>query len=204
MIYKAIFWDADGVVLKSSRLFSERLEIDYGIKTEILQPFFAGIFKQCSIGKADLKEELSKVISEWGWKGTVEELMEYWFTKGTEVDQTVLDYVQMIRDTGVRSFMTTDQERYRGAYLQNLLGNHKPFERVFYSGQIGAVKKDPAYYEHVHEVINHTSTGMSSLISKENILVIDDGDKNIETAKALGFNTHFYTSLENLKQFLSE
>ncbi len=37
MQYKAIFWDADGVVLKSSLLFSEQLEIDYGMKTEILQ-----------------------------------------------------------------------------------------------------------------------------------------------------------------------
>lgn len=204
MNYKAIFWDADGVVLRSSRLFSEQLKIDYGIKTEVLQPFFTGIFRQCSIGKADLKEELFKVIGEWGWKGTVEELMEYWFTKGTEVDRSVLDYVQMIRDTGVRCFMTTDQEKYRGEYLQGLLGNHKPFERVFYSGQIGAVKKDPAYYEHVYEVLNHASTGMSPLISKEDILVIDDGEKNIETANALGFVTHFYTNLENLRGFLSE
>lgn len=45
---KAIFWDAEGVVLRSSRLFSEQLEIDYGIKTEILQPFFTGIFRQCT------------------------------------------------------------------------------------------------------------------------------------------------------------
>lgn len=204
MIYKAIFWDADGVVLRSSRLFSEQLEIDYGIKTEILQPFFTGVFRQCSIGKADLKEELSKVIGEWGWKGTVEELMDYWFTKGTELDQVVLEYVQIIRDTGVRCFMTTDQERYRGERLQNLLGSHKPFERVFYSGQIGAIKKDPIYYEHVYEVINRASRGMSMLISKENILVIDDSEKNIETAKALGFATHLYTNLENLKRFLSE
>jgi putative hydrolase of the HAD superfamily len=205
MRYKAIFWDADGVVLKSSRLFSEQLEIDYGIKTEILQPFFTGIFKQCSIGKADLKEELSKVIGEWGWKGTVEELMEYWFTKGTQVDQAVLDYVQMIRDTDVRCFMTTDQEKYRGKYLQNLLGSRKPFERVFYSGQIGAVKKDPTYYEHVYDAVNQASRApFSELIAKENILVIDDGDKNIETANGLGFETHFFTDLESLKRFLAE
>ncbi|TAL50792.1 hypothetical protein EPN81_01795 [Patescibacteria group bacterium] len=205
MGYKAIFWDADGVVLKSSRLFSEQLEIDHGIKTEILQPFFTGIFRQCSIGKADLKEELSKVIAGWGWKGTVEELMEYWFTKGTQIDQTVLDCVQTFCDMGVRCFMTTDQEKYRGEYLQNLLGNRKPFERVFYSGQIGAVKKDPMYYEHVYDALNQASRApFSELIAKKDILVVDDGEKNIETARELGFETHFYTNLESLKRFLAE
>src|SRR4030067_1132141 len=113
MRYKAIFWDADGVVLKSSRLFSEQLEIDY---------------------------------------------------------------VQMICDAGVRCFMTTDQEKYRGDYLKNLLDNHKPFERVFYSGQIGAIKKDPMYYEHVYDALNQASRApFSELIAKEDILVIDDG-----------------------------
>lgn len=205
MYYQAMFWDADGVVLKSSRLFSEQLEIDYGIKSEMLQPFFLGVFRDCSVGKADLKVELAKVIADWGWKGTVEELMDYWFTKGTQIDQEVLEYVKTIRDSGVRCFMTTDQEKYRGEYVQNLLGNHKPFEKVFYSGQIGSVKKDPAYYEYVYSTLNQASRApFSQLIARENILVIDDGEKNIETAKSLGFATYFYTNLDGLKNFLSE
>lgn len=202
MQYRAMFWDADGVML--NRLFSEQLEIDYGIKTEKVQPFFKGAFRQCSLGKADLKEELAKVIDEWGWKGTIEELMEYWFTKGTAIDQDVLEYAQKMCDMGVRCVMTTDQERYRGEYLKNLLGNHKPFERVFYSAEMGTVKKDPMYYEHVYQALQDASRGTGLLIAKENVLVIDDGEDNIAMAKALGFGVHLYTNLENLKQFLAE
>ena len=66
MKYKAIFFDADGVLIKSKHQFSDRLEKEYGIKSEKLQPFFMGVFRQCSVGKADLKKELEKVVGNWG------------------------------------------------------------------------------------------------------------------------------------------
>jgi FMN phosphatase YigB (HAD superfamily) len=204
MQYKVICWDADGVTLRSSRLFSEQLATDYGLEGEKMRPFFKGVFKQCSFGKADLKEELAKVNGEWGWKGTVEELLEYWFTKCTELDQEVLAYVRTVRDNNVRCFMTTDQEHYRGEYLQKLVGNHNPFERVFYAAQIGAGKKEPAFWDHVYTRMNEASAGMSTLISKDSILVIDDDEKDIEMAKSLGFPTHLYRNLPTLQAFLSE
>ncbi len=199
MKYKVILWDADGVVLKFSRLFSEQLEIDYGIKNTTLQPFFTGVFRDCTVGRADLKDELRKVIVEWGWKGTVEELMDYWFTKGTQIDEEVIAYVQSIRALDVRCFMTTDQEKYRGVYLRNLLGDGKFFEAVFYSAEIGCVKKDSAYFEYVFEDLNKTEQ-----VLKRQVLFIDDGEKNVETAKAFGFDGHFYRNLQELKSFLSE
>ena len=200
MKYKVILFDADGVTLKSAHLFSEQIQIDYGIKTETLQPFFNGIFKQCTIGKADLKEELVKVIGEWGWKGTVEELMEYWFTKGTHVDEDVDAYVRSLRDQGVRCFMTTDQEKYRGEYLNVLLGNGKVFEQVFYSAEIGHVKKEPEYFEHVYQVLSE----IMGSIDKNEILFIDDGEKNVEAAKIFGLDGYFYRNLDELKMFLSK
>lgn len=69
--YKAIFFDADGVCIKSKYLFTEQLERDFGIKIEKMLPFFTGVFRQCSVGRADLKEELTKVVEDWGWTGTV-------------------------------------------------------------------------------------------------------------------------------------
>lgn len=52
---KAVIFDADGVLIKAER-FSLHLERDYGITKERTLPFFTGIFKDCLIGKADLKE----------------------------------------------------------------------------------------------------------------------------------------------------
>lgn len=77
MKYPVMLFDADGVMITSSRLFSEQLELDYGISVKKMQPFFTGVFKLCSVGQADLKQELDKVIGEWGWQGTVDELPEF-------------------------------------------------------------------------------------------------------------------------------
>ena len=196
--FKTILFDADGVVLKSARRFSEQIEIDYGIKTAVLQPFFQGVFRECTVGRADLKDELKKVIGEWGWKGTVEELMDYWFTKGTHVDEEVVEYIQSLRERGIRCFLTTDQEKYRGQYLQDLLGHGKVFERVFYSAEIGHTKKEPAYFAFVAQEL-----GLSTPEARKEVLFIDDDEENIEAAQSFGLQGHHYRGLEELKTFFA-
>lgn len=199
MRYQAIFWDADGVVLRRSRLFSEQLALDYGIDIEKIQPFFTGVFKQCAVGKADLKAELAKVIGDWDWRGTVEELMNYWFTKGTELDSDVAALVATLRQQGIRCVMTTNNEKYRGAHLSATLGNGKILDDVFYSGALGVSKKDPAFFTHVYQVLNAQQP-----IEKSAVLCIDNDESVIEMATSLGFSTHLYTDLESLKRFLAE
>lgn len=199
MKFEAIFWDADGVVLKRSRLFSEQLALDFGIDIEQLRPFFTGVLKQCAIGKADLKEELAKVIGEWGWKGTVEELVNYWFTKGTELDPDVAALITALRQQGVHCVMTTNNEKYRGAHLAATLGDGKVLDGVFYSGALGVSKKDPAFFTHVYQALNAQKP-----LEKSAVLCIDNDEGVVEMAKSLGFSTHLYTGLESLKQFLAE
>ena len=103
MKYKAIFFDADGVLVKNRHLFSEQLEKDFGIKKEIMTPFFTGVYSQCSLGKADLKKELTKVVDDWGWKGTVDELLAYWFSVGTEIEKDVVGFIKELKEQGAEA-----------------------------------------------------------------------------------------------------
>ena len=196
MKYSVILFDADGVLIKSQYLFSEQLQAEFGINAEKLQPFFNGIFRECSIGKADLKEELKKVIIDWGWTRTVEELMEFWFTKGTEIDEDVANFIRELRALGTRVYITTDNEKYRGEYLQQTLGNGQLVNEVFYSGKIGYVKKNHEFFEAIYLTIGN--------VPRDQILFIDDGEKNLETAKHFGLDTILYKNLEELKQFLAK
>jgi len=191
MNYQVVLCDADGVVIKSQYLFSEQLEAQYGIPRDSVLPFFHGAFRQCSVGKADLKIELSKVIDDWGWRGTVDELVHFWLTTGTQFDKGVIDYVRSLRETGIKTYMTTDQERYRGEYLRNTLGRGKVFDEIFFSAEVGCPKKDPAFFEYVHVAIGQ--------IPRDRVLFIDDGQDNIAAAKQFGFDTHLYTDLDALK-----
>ena len=194
MKYKVILFDADGVLIKSAKQFSDRLQEIHGIPVERLQPFFTGVFRQCSIGKADLKEELAKVIGDWGWKGTVDELLAFWFSAGTEVDQDVAEFIRSLRQSGVKTYMTTDQEKYRGEHLRRTIGGGVLFDEVFFSAEMGCVKKDPGFFQKVTQAI---------AVDPKDVLFIDDSEKNVEVAKQFGFDAFMYTDLDGLKKFLS-
>lgn len=194
MKYKVILFDADGVLIKSQFQFSDRLEEIYGIPVERLQPFFTGVFRECSLGKADLKEELGKVIGEWGWQGTVDELLAFWFSTGTEIDGEVAEFVRELRREGVRTYITTDQEKYRGEHLRATLGHGVLFDEVFFSAEIGCSKKDPRFFQYVDDKIK---------TDHQNVLFVDDSEKNVETSKQFGYDGYFYTDLDGLKAFLS-
>lgn len=201
MKYPVILFDADGVLIKSQYLFSEKLEAEYGISAKKLLPFFTGVFKECTIGKADLKVELAKVIDEWGWKGTVNELLHFWFTKGTEIDEEVAEFVRELRRVGVRTHMTTDNEKYRGEALRKLVGGGNLFDEIFFSAEVGYVKKDPAFFEHVYRAVNQSS---SEPVDRSRILFIDDSPENVEVAKRFGFDGYVFVGLAALKDYLAE
>ncbi|MFH1315010.1 MAG: HAD family hydrolase [Candidatus Uhrbacteria bacterium] len=205
MKYKAIFFDADGVLVKNKHLFSEQLQKDFGIKKEVMTPFFTVVFGQCSLGKADLKEELAKIIDDWGWKGAVEELLDYWFSVGTEIEHDIVEYIKTLRDQEIRCFMTTDQEKYRGEHLRDTLGGGKVFEDVFFSAEIGNPKKTESFWEEVFVRINTASHDPSSeIISRDQTLFVDDDEVNTKAVSDLGINVLLYRKLDDLRQELSE
>jgi FMN phosphatase YigB (HAD superfamily) len=188
MKYKAILFDADGVLIKAKFLFSELLERDYGLEMRNMLPFFKGVFQDCTIGRADLREELAKVLGTWGWPGSVDELMDYWFTKGTELDGPMMEFVIKLSESVHALYVVADQERYRGAVLRQRLEG-APFKKVFFSAEIGATKNQSAYWEHVFKSISENSPAP---IEKNEILYIDDGQENLNAARAFGLETYLY------------
>src|SRR5580693_3858173 len=111
---KAAMFDVDGMVLHGQR-FSDRYAEEFGISPEEMAPFFKGSFDKCIQGQSDLKQELINGgwLQKWHWSGTVEELLDYWFHTGDEIDQRVLSSVADLRAQGVICVLTTNQEKYR-------------------------------------------------------------------------------------------
>ncbi|PJE77147.1 hypothetical protein COV05_00865 [Candidatus Uhrbacteria bacterium CG10_big_fil_rev_8_21_14_0_10_48_16] len=196
MKYTTIFFDADGVLVKDKFLFTDQLTLDYGIEVEKMLPFFTGVFRECAVGKADLKEELVKVIDDWGWNGTVDELLTYWLTKGTQIEEDVLEFVKSLRDKGILCFMATDQENYRGEHLRQTLGGGKVFKEVFHSAGVGHSKKTPEFWDEVFKRIGEPSRSQT--------LFIDDDKEKVDAVAQFGIDTYLYTDLETLKKYLQD
>lgn len=191
MKYRAILFDADGLIIHSPR-FSERLQKEYGITWETLKPFFQGPFQECKVGKADLKNELAKTMGAWGWKDSVDALLAFWF-QGDVVDEEIKNLVSGLKQDGVRCYLATNQEEYREKYLENELGLNNIFDEFFVSARLGYLKNDPKFFE---DAIKNLG------LEKQEILFVDHDEENIDAAKTAGLSTYALKDIEAFKSFL--
>lgn len=202
MKYKVILFDADGITITSER-FSTRMERDHGTPWEAMKPFFDGPFALCKIGKADLKTELEKVIPQWKWEGSVEELMDYWFKIGLTVNTEIVDLVENLREKGVKCYLATNQTTYRADYLANDFGLGKIFNGLYISAKIGHMKDEPIFFEKVLADLNKASRiPLNEGVLSEQVLFVDNDEKNLISAQQAGLATYDYKDFNSFKIFL--
>ncbi len=198
MPIKAIIFDADDVLIIKPKMFSQYLEEDYGIPASVTAKFFKGDFQNCLIGKADLKEELKKCIKEWGWEGTVDDLLKYWFKVEHNINHELVELIKALKAKGIKTYLGTNNEKYRTEYIRNQMGFSKFLDHIFASGEIGHKKPDLKFFGHVFEKI-----AQDSKVSKNEILFIDDDPENIEAAKSFGFQTLLYKNFPEFQSLIN-
>jgi len=189
---KAILIDGDGATLKKTKYFSDVYAEEYHVSEEKLRPFFKDKFKACQKGKADLKEELQPYLTSWGWKGTMDEFLYYWFHTQTIPNQPVLDVLRDVRTKGIKCYLVTDQEKYRANYISNELRFKEFFDDCFYSCDLGFIKTQKEFFDILFSKVN---------LKPEEIIYWTDDD--IEMAREIGINASVYTTFENFKEEVS-
>ncbi|MFH1611302.1 MAG: HAD family hydrolase [Patescibacteria group bacterium] len=204
MKYKIILFDADGVTIDSNIMFSQKLESDYGITSEKTGSFFKGVFQECMFGRADLKEELGKVIKDWGWTKSVDEMLKEWFDFENLPNKEMFELIKQLREDGVKCYLATNQEKYRGEYMRKEMHFDELFDGLFISAEVGYKKKDPRFFEEVYRELNQVSQNPGLLLNeKGQVLFIDNEEENIKSAKEFGIQTHLFTNINELKKVLA-
>ncbi len=182
---KHIIYDTDGMVLQREMYFSERLSRDFGIPLETILPFFKNEFQLCLVGKADLKEELKKYVEAWQWSKSIDELLAFWFSSESTLNPDMLASVKQLRERGIRCYLDTNNEKYRVQYITETLGFNKLFDGVFASSAIGFKKPQPEFWQAIANGLGNPGKGQ--------VIVWDNEEKNITSAKAFGFQAELYT-----------
>jgi putative hydrolase of the HAD superfamily len=189
-MFKAVLFDADGVALKKYHgYFSDRFAKEYEAPIDDLRTFFQNEFQLCQRGKADLKVELAKKLPQWNWPKDVDSFLEYWFSSDATADAEVLGVAKEFRNKGLKCYLATDQEKYRAQYLLESLDFKNKFDQCFFSFDLGYRKIEPGYFL---EILKRTG------LKPEEIAYVDDDQKNVDTAIALGINARLYKSIEDL------
>lgn len=191
---KILLLDMDGVVLSEEGYFSERYAREFGVPVEKLLPFFKSEFRECQLGVKDIREVLEKYLADWGWKGNVDELLQYWFKDGSVPDTGVMAVIRNARSKGIRCYLATDQEKYRAAYLWNSIEPSKEFDGAFFSCDFGFRKTEAKYWEKVLAALGNPDPA--------DVFFWDDEEDNIKAAQKLGINAYLFTNIADLKREL--
>lgn len=193
---KAILFDLDGlVIVGKKKLFSERVSEELNIPYAEVSEFFTKDFRECSFGRADLKEKIAPYLKKWGYKGTVDEFLEYWFKGESTTDKEVLEIVRKLRSKGIKCYIATRQEKYRKEYLLNVVGLKNCFDGIFCTCDIGFDKWEAGYWDYVFKKLH---------ASPEEIFFFCDSQKNVDNAGKLGIEAFFYSGIEVLKKETSK
>ena len=193
---KVIIFDADGMIINRPCRFSERLSKDYEVNREVVNSFFENEFQAVEIGKADLKEELEKVISKWNWKKSIDDLLRYWFETEHYLDARLVASVKNLKNRGLKCYLATNQEKYRVKYMRREMGLAELFDEVFVSCEIGYMKPSMQYWNSVNESLGN--------LNKNEVLVWDDEPRAVSGAKDFGLNAELYTNFEDYERVLND
>lgn len=177
-------FDVDGVFLKTEGTFSNRYEKQVG-KPNLLKDFFEGVFNECLVGDADLKEEVEKHLKDWGWEKDVDDFLKLWFEEGVSINEEVEQIIIELRKHNLPCCFVTNQEKYRTNYLKETFPLFSLMNRVFASSDLGVKKPDPLFYQKVLDEMDYNG-------SLEDVFYVDDDEKNIAVGKDFGFATLLY------------
>lgn len=192
MKIKCILFDTDGVVV-NSEMFSEQYQKQFDISNDVMLPFFKGVFQDCLIGKADLKEAVKSYLKDWKWAGTADELLQFWFKSEHCIDAQIIDLIKNLQAKSIKCYLATNQEKYRTEYMKTQMGFKDTFSHIFSSVEVGYKKPDKKFYEAVFNQINKSEN-----IAKKEMLLIDDSKENVDEAASFGIKAHLYTGFDNL------
>lgn len=188
---KAIIFDADGVLILRKEYFSQKYSRETGVPLETLNKFFNSEFGETLVGKKDLKELLSKVLVEWKWEKSVDELLEYWFSSEATIDNELIGLIELLRAKGIKTYLATNNEHHRTNYLAKTVGLEKYFDKIYSSALVGHKKTAKEFYNYILTDTGHTP---------DELLFFDDDPENVEGAKILGIKSYVYEGIEKLRQ----
>ncbi|HQY45166.1 MAG TPA: hypothetical protein PK450_13410 [Paracoccaceae bacterium] len=188
LLFDLVVWDFDGVLNRNlpqeTYAWVSSLASDRGFDPVSFEEavFGSGRFAEIMCGQRDLLE----VVTEWlGREGAEEEpdvFLRGWFEHEATPDPEVGQWLDACRH---RKVIGTNNEPRRSDYIGRDMGFGARVERIFSSGQIGAVKPDPAFYRAIEEWAG---------LDGGRILLIDDSSKYIAGAHSRGWNAFHFTA----------
>jgi HAD superfamily hydrolase (TIGR01509 family) len=184
-----IIFDWGGVIANRDNVFAaKKLASKYDLNEEVLLKALADYEDEYSVDE-HYDGYLKKIKDEFDL--SYQEVID---AKNGVAPGGVLELAEKLKANGYPVYIHSDQPKFRADFI-NENYNLKPFEKVFFSCDIGVIKK----YAKAFEIV------LSDIAKRaEECLFVDDREINLKIAGGLGMNTILFNDLEQLKQDLEK
>jgi putative hydrolase of the HAD superfamily len=188
-----VLFDADGVLTLPEEVFSIVYSRSHGLDPEPFEQFFRNDWKPIVTGKADLKESIAANPELWQWQGPVDDLLDYWFKTEDVRNNELIEVIRELRSRGVRCYLATEQEKYRGEYMKTVMFKDL-FDGYFVTAELGVSKTDPKFFEMIVESLG---------VSPSDVTFFDDSQSKVDTASSAGIDGQLFVNVGQVKSYLS-
>jgi putative hydrolase of the HAD superfamily len=187
-----ILFDLDGVVFEKN-IFERRLKSEHNISPDMTAPFFKGPFVRCQLGKADLKSEVARFLPTWGWRGTVDDFLTFWFNCDQCETRGILSLVAELSSQGHRCHLATNQEKYRSEFLRQNR-SLSVFGQMFCSYEVGGRKPEADFFAEVERRLGE---------KPNDLFFWDDAPENVVGAQERGWTAYLFTDVPTIRRQLA-
>jgi putative hydrolase of the HAD superfamily len=194
---RALMVDVDGVVVRhpEGHRWDRDILADLGVDPQALQTqFFAPHFDDIVLGRAGLMDRLGPALAQFAPHVPAQALVDYWFAKDAQLDETLLADLAVLRGQGLALHLATVQEHLRADHLWNRLGLKDRFDAIHYAAAYGSKKPDAAFFDAVC-----ARTGLAP----GEVVLIDDSPRNVEGARACGWAAVLWDGTRPLSEVLA-
>ena len=195
---KVLLFDADGVMTLPEEAFSIVYSRSHGFDPEPFEEFFKTQWQDFVTGKSDLLQHIRNNPDFWHWQGAPEDLLKYWFEAEDIKNDELIDLIRRYRAEGRHCYLATEQEKYRGDYMENVMFPGL-FDGFFVTAELGVKKDKPEFY---HAIIATLQADMPDLTPGD-ITFFDDSQSKVDSAHVAGINAVLYTGIDSVQAAIS-
>ena len=197
---KCFIFDIDGVLLdhisNNRHEWINNADKDLNIPKDTLEKIHKNVseWKNISLGKSELKDYLDNFVKDENIRRTTSrQIMHYFVKHDTHIRQYMLNEIVKIKQKGYKICIGTHQAPEKGSRLWSIEKLNTYFDNYITSYDIGFLKSEIGFYSSVEKMLNFKSN---------ELILIDDTQKNIDTAINAGWNAYLYTTFEDIKSDL--
>jgi putative hydrolase of the HAD superfamily len=177
---KHVVFDIDGVVAEGPPRVSEVAIAKFGLDANAVTNFFSrGPWEGCIEGSGDLRELLIEALPQWGFSGSVDDYLRFWFETANVFNARVIDLAAKLRAQGLGCHLASNQEKIRAASLWHSCKLSDHFDSAFFSCHMGCKKPHASFYDAVRQQVH---------AEPHEIVLLDDSLENVQAAKQCGWH----------------